>query len=121
MNRTSHQFAQLPDSMSDRLPHVALPIDARYQTAVTCGAIAASAFFLEHESVTLHVHLPASLHYFLQQTRLAASALGIESGQTSQSLSDAFVAGYLGKIQQELRIMRPRQPQAHHASGNAVH
>jgi hypothetical protein len=77
MNRTSHQCAQLPGSPCDRLPHVALPIDARFQYAVDCGVIAAQAFFYENEAVTLHAHLPASLEFFLRQTRKGAAALGV--------------------------------------------
>jgi hypothetical protein len=121
MNRTSHQRAQLPDSPCERLPHIALPIDARFQYAVDCGVIAACAFFDEDQSITLHAHLPASLEFFLRQTRKGAAALGVNFSDTSQAIADAFCAGYLGRIQQELRIMRPRQPHAHHASGNAFH
>jgi hypothetical protein len=99
--------AVLPHPSGAHLPHITLPIEARYQFAVDCGAYAAAVFFDEHPEITLHVHLPASLEYFVRQTRLRAAALGVEWSGRDSRVTDAYMAGYLGRIQQELRIIRP--------------
>jgi hypothetical protein len=78
-------------------------------------------FFEEHPEITLHAHLPASLEYFMQQARLGAAALGVEWAGRDKEITDAFLAGYLGRIQQELRIMRPSQQHAASASKSALY
>lgn len=82
-------------------------IDIRYQFAVNCGAYAACAFLEDDDSISLHAHLPASLEFFSEQARLGAAALGLDYLDFIKPCTDAFVAGYLGRIQQELRIIRP--------------
>jgi hypothetical protein len=116
-------IATLPNLSGANLPPVALSIDARYQFAVNCGAQSAMVFFEEDQAITLHAHLPASLAYFMRQSRLGAEALGIDFSETAKECSNAFVAGYLGRIQQELRLMRPSPPQSNSFafSSNALH
>lgn len=108
--------AYLPHINDKHFPEVILPIDARFQFAVTCGAQSASAFFEEDDAISLHAHLPASLAFFTEQARLGAAALGLQYSDYAKACSDAFVAGYLGYIQQELRVMRPCKQSAPHAS-----
>ncbi|MFZ6688478.1 hypothetical protein ACO0K0_12095 [Undibacterium sp. SXout11W] len=119
MHKRSFQAATLTNIDGNHLPPVETQVDARYQMAVTCGAQAAIAFFGEDHSVSLHAHLPASLAYFLKQSRLSAAALGVEFEDYRQACTDAFVAGYLGRIQQELRIIRP--PLHHYGNAAAMH
>jgi len=102
-----NQTAYLPNPVGANLPHVSLSIDARFQFAVTCGAESATAFFYEHPEITLHAHLPVSLGYFIQQAKQGAVALGVDWQGRDKEITDAFLAGYLGRIQQELRIMQP--------------
>lgn len=109
MHKPNFQQATLPHPSGAHLPHVTLSIDARYQFAVTCGAQAAMVFFEEDQAITLHAHLPASLAYFLTRSRLFAAALGADFSDSAKACADAFVAGYLGRIQQELRFIRPTQ------------
>lgn len=108
-NQATHK-ASLPHPNGRHFPSLVLTIDARYQFAVTCGAESASAFFHEHPEITLHAHLPASLEYFLRQARVGAAALGVEWAGRDREITDAFLAGYMGRIQQELRIMRTPNP-----------
>ncbi len=98
-----------------------LPVDVRYQFAVNCGAQSAMVFFDEDQAITLHAHLPASLGYFIQQTRRGAAALGVDFSEMSKACTNAFVAGYLGRIQQELRIMRPTHQHAANSNQTAFH
>lgn len=121
MHKPAYQPASLPNLAGAHLPPVLLAIDARYQFAVDCGAYAALVFFDEHPEITLHVHLPASLEHFIRQTRLGAAALGVEWNGRDKETTDAFLAGYLGRIQQELRSMQPSQQQAASASQTAFH
>lgn len=109
--------AILPDTVHGEPSSILLSIDARYQFAVTCGAQSATAFFDEDHAISLHAHLPASLAFFTEQARLGAAALGLQYSDYAKACSDAFVAGYLGRIQQELRIIRPSNtPQHRHAT-----
>jgi hypothetical protein len=116
-------IATLPNLSGANLPPVALSIDARYQFAVNCGAQSATVFFEEDQAITLHAHLPASLANYMLQSRLGAEALGIDFSETAKECSNAFVAGYLGRIQQELRLMRPSPPQSNSFAfnRNALH
>lgn len=105
--------AYLPPLNDKFSTEISLPIDARYQFAVTCGAQSASAFLEEDDAISLHAHLPAYLAFFTEQARLGAAALGLQYGDYAKACTDAFVAGYLGCIQQELRQMRPPSSHAH--------
>nr|WP_315467282.1 hypothetical protein [uncultured Undibacterium sp.] len=119
MNTQLNQHAFLPD-FNGAPSSISLTINARYQFAVTCGAQSASAFFEEDDAVSLHAHLPASLAFFTEQARLGAAALGLDYSDYIKPCTDAFVAGYLGRIQQELRLMRPSNaPTFRHS--NIVH
>lgn len=116
MNTQLNQHAFLPD-FNGAPSSIVLTIDARYQFAVTCGAQSATAFFDEDHAISLHAHLPASLAFFTEQARLGAAALGLQYSDYAKACSDAFVAGYLGRIQQELRIIRPSNtPQYRHST-----
>jgi len=116
MNAHSNQQAFLPD-LNGVPSSISLTINARYQFAVTCGAQSATAFFEEDQAISLHAHLPASLAFFTEQARLGAAALGLDYIDYIKPCTDAFVAGYLGRIQQELRIMRPSNtPQYRHST-----
>jgi hypothetical protein len=117
-NKTTYQAALLTGA---NLPRIELAIDARFQFAVNCGAQSAMVFFEEDQAISLHAHLPASLAYFLQESRRGALALGVDFSETAKECQNAFVAGYLGRIQQELRIMRPSQQHAASASNAALY
>lgn len=119
MNKPITPRAILPAIAGMHLPPVELTIDAHYQSAVDCGIRAAQAFFNEDEAVSLHKHLPACLHHYLQLVRQACILLEpVETvwQQHEQASRDAFCAGYLGRIQQELRLMRPPPSRQRHAA-----
>ncbi|GAC1607465.1 MAG: hypothetical protein NVS3B3_10360 [Aquirhabdus sp.] len=115
------QQANLPNLAGMHLPPVALAIDSRYQFAVDCGAYAAMVFFEEHPDIALHTHLPASLACFQQNLRHRVASLDVVVNGRYQPVIDAFVAGYLGRIQQELRTMKPASRSAHHDDEPAYH
>ncbi len=121
MHKPRYQQATLPNLTSASLPETALSIDARFQFAVNCGAQSAVVFFAEDQAITLHAHLPASLEYFLMRSQQGALALGMDFSESAKQCTDAFIAGYLGRIQQELRLMQPNQQQAASASHCAYH
>lgn len=119
MLNTAFQAANLPNLAGTHLPPLELPVDASYQSAVDCGMRAAQAFFNEDEAVSLHAHLPACLHHYLQFLRQACALLVSAETvwqQHEQASRDAFCAGYLGRIQQELRLMRSSPPRQRHAA-----
>ena len=119
MSDSSFQCATLPDPAGAGLPAMTLPVDARYQQAVDCGVRAAQAFFCEDDAISLHAHLPACLHHYLQMVRQACALLASAETvwqQHEQASRDAFCAGYLGRIQQELRLLRPSPPRQRHAA-----
>ncbi|MFZ6673956.1 hypothetical protein [Undibacterium sp. Xuan67W] len=115
------QQAILPNLAGMHLPPVALAIDARYQFAVDCGAYAAMVFFEEHPDIALHTHLPASLACFQQNVRQTVASLDVVMTGRDQPVIDAFVAGYLGRIQQELRTMHPAPQSVRHDDEPAYH
>ncbi len=115
MHKPTPPKATLPNLADSHLPPLEIAIDARCQFAVNCGAQAAMAFFGEDQAITLHAHLPASLAHFLEYSRRTATAIGADFGESVKGCTDAFCAGYLGRIQQELRIMRPGKPCARQA------
>jgi hypothetical protein len=111
MHKHIQQHAFIPHPNGAHFPETILTIEARYQFAVTCGAQSATAFLNEHPEITLHTHLPVSLDYFLNQARQGAMALGVDLQGVDKLVTDAFLAGYLGRIQQELRTIRtPDKP-----------
>ena len=116
MRNSSFQSAILPNLAGADLPPTEIPMDARYQIAVTCGAQAAAMFLDEDQAVSLHAHLPASLAFFLRQSRQSTEVLGLHFDGFRQVLSDAFIAGYFARIQQELRLIRPSPPRQRHAA-----
>ncbi|MBC3864343.1 hypothetical protein H8K32_19790 [Undibacterium jejuense] len=122
MTKSISLNAILPNLLGDQLPPIELKIDAYYQGAVNCGIRAAQAFFNEDEAVNLHAHLPACLHHYLNVLRQSCALIESSASvwnQHEQSSRDAFCAGYLGRIQQELRIIRP--PLHHYGNAAAMH
>ncbi|MFZ6693759.1 hypothetical protein [Undibacterium sp. SXout20W] len=108
MSKSKNLNAILPHPHGKQLPPTELNIDACYQGAVNCGIRAAQAFFNEDEAINLHAHLPACLHHYLNVLRESCAVLKPSESvwlQHEQASRDAFCAGYLGRIQQELRIM----------------
>lgn len=76
----------------------------QYQFCVDAGASAAESFFDELAAVGLHDHIACSMHVFTASVRSAMAATGDKSPASMQLYVDAFAVGYLGRIQQELRL-----------------
>lgn len=76
------------------------------QLCIEAGAAAAVSFFDERTSLGLHDHIAASMHCFMQSLRALQTATSGAAPIATQTCTDAFAAGYLGRIQQELRLFR---------------
>lgn len=90
------------------LPPVVLNISKRFQFCVDAGAAAAVGFFDAHTSVGLHDHIAMSMHLFMCSMRTTVDSMPIEpmTPDVAQDCTDAFAAGYLGRVHQELRLFR---------------
>jgi hypothetical protein len=86
------------------LPPVALNVAADYQFCVDAGVHAAEGFFDDLTAVGLHDHIALCMHTFMRSARVVIAGAGDLSVVTARGCTDAFAAGYLGRIQQELRI-----------------
>lgn len=92
------------------LPPVALSVPGELQFCVDAGVSAAVCFFDDMTVVGLHDHIAVSMQSFLHSLECAI-ARETESNkewliERKQRCVDAFGAGYLGRIQQELRLFR---------------
>jgi len=113
---TYQQLAILNNLAGKHLPPVVLNIHADYQYCVDAGVIAAAGFFDDLTACGLHDHIAISSHFFLQNIRRVLVAQGDLRPFNPQAFMDAFAAGYLGRIQQELRLFHGEE--THHASGH---
>ncbi|KQV84964.1 hypothetical protein ASD15_07455 [Massilia sp. Root351] len=86
------------------LPPLSLNISAQYQPCVDAGVAAAVCFFDDMTSVGLHDHIALSMHEFMVSVRAGMRATKTVPTVAMQGCTDAFAAGYLGRIQQELRL-----------------
>ena len=104
MFNASSQPALLANLGGAHLPPVALSISSRYQVCVDAGVSAATAFFDDLAVVGLHDHIACAIEVFTASVRAGMAATGDSSPQRLQAFIDAFAAGYLGRIHQELRL-----------------
>lgn len=75
----------------------------QYQFCIDAGVNAAEGFFDDLTAMGLHDHIAFSMHAFMGVAHAAAASCNMPP-LTSQGCTDAFAAGYLGRIQQELRL-----------------
>ncbi|MDP3669573.1 MAG: hypothetical protein Q8R69_07785 [Telluria sp.] len=104
MSAVPNQPALLANLGGPHLPPVALSVSAQYQFCVDAGAAAAEGFFDDLAIVGLHDHIAYSMQVFTSSVRVGMAAMHDDSPATMQVCIDAFAAGYLGRIQQELRL-----------------
>jgi hypothetical protein len=105
MNNFPHsQPAILPNLIGPNLPPVALAVSAEYQFCVDAGIASAMGFFEDLTAVGLHDHIAYSMHVFMSSVRTGLTLTKGYSPARVQACNDAFAAGYLGRIQQELRL-----------------
>lgn len=102
-NRIS-QPALLENLGGSHMPPVALSVAAQYQFCVDAGVAAAVGFFDDLTAMGLHDHIAMSLHAFMRAARAGLVVPDDFSSLSAQGCTDAFAAGYLGRIQQELRL-----------------
>ncbi|MET3134767.1 hypothetical protein AAKU55_005069 [Oxalobacteraceae bacterium GrIS 1.11] len=96
--------ALLVNLAGSNFPPVALSVPAKYQFCVDAGVSAAVGFFDDLAVVGLHDHIACSMHVFTSSMRDGMAATGDLSPAKMQDCIDAFAAGYLGRVQQELRL-----------------
>lgn len=100
----SSALAFLGNCDSPNLPIVTLNIPAQYQFCVDAGASSALAFFDDSATVGMHDHIAYSMQAFMGSVHAVLARAGKGAPSTAQACIDAFAAGYLGRIQQELRL-----------------
>lgn len=98
--------ALLANLAGHHLPPVALSVSSQYQFCVDAGASAALGFFDDLAVVGLHDHIACSMHVFISSVRAGLAAIDDYPPATIQECTDAFAAGYLGRVQQELRLFQ---------------
>jgi len=126
MRKGVERPATLANLDGPTLPPVQLNIAKRFQFCVDAGAAAAVGFFDSLTVVGLHDHIALSMHMFMRSMR---STAGSPHGPpltpgAAQDCTDAFAAGYLGRIQQELRLIHGERPAGAHrtpAAPGAMH
>lgn len=101
---TQRKYALLASPNGAMLPPVPLTIDIQYQFCVDAGASAATAFLDDSAVVGLHVHIACSMQAFISSVRHNLQGLEARAQGVTQMCIDAFAAGYLGRIQQELKL-----------------
>lgn len=120
MSAFQSQPALLNNLAGKHLPPVALNVPAEFQFCVDAGACAAACFFDDMTAVGLHDHIAVSMHGFLQSLESAIVTEAANSGhwlrERKQRCMDAFGAGYLGRIHQELRMFRDTPPRRSYAA-----
>lgn len=126
MRKVIERPATLVNLGGPSLPPVVLNISMRFQFCVDAGAAAAVGFFDAHTSVGLHDHIAMSMHLFMSSMRTTADRLASVpmSPGVTQECTDAFAAGYLGRVHQELRLFhgdRPGKSDRAHTAPGAMH
>lgn len=90
------------------LPPVALPVPAEFQSCVDAGVLAAVGLLDDLAVFCLHEHIAVSMQVFMSSLERAATARSDQRAawpaSRRQACIDAFAAGYLGRIQQELHL-----------------
>lgn len=118
------QAALLVNLAGAGLPPVALNISAQYQFCVDAGVVAAEGFFDGLADIGLHDHIALSMHVFMRSVRSGTAFAGDVAPVTVPGCTDAFAAGYLGRIQQELRLFhgesRSQRPQAERGQSSST-
>lgn len=106
MSASRNELAFLTNLAGAHLPPVLLNVAAAFQYCVDAGAMAAVRFFDEATAIGLHDHIAVSMRDFSSSVRVGMAVADVFSSDTMQSCVDAFAAGYLGRIQQELRLFQ---------------
>lgn len=105
MSNFPHQPAMLVNLAGAHLPPVVLvSVPAKYQFCVDAGALAAACFFDDLAGAGLHDHIACSMQVFTASPGVGRAAMSAGSTSTTQACIDAFAAGYLGRVQQQLRL-----------------
>lgn len=110
MTNASKKYAVLLNQGCQGSPVISLNVPVELQFCVDAGAAAAYTFFDDRTAIGLHDHIAASMHAFMQSMRSTPTHARQTGPQSTgwQGCTDAFAAGYLGRIQQELRCIRTR-------------
>jgi len=104
LNSSKPSSATLPHIAGTNFPPLELDISSKFQFCVNAGAAAAAGFFDNLSDLSLHNHIAYSLKSFMASIGAGLAATGKHEPFTMQSCTDSFAAGYLGRIQQELRL-----------------
>ncbi|MCE3603008.1 hypothetical protein LXA47_05245 [Massilia sp. P8910] len=114
-----HQSALLANLAGAHLPPVTLSVSSQYQFCVDAGVAAAVGFFQELACAGMHDHIACSMQVFMSSVRVGMAAMNVSSPGEVQACMDAFAAGYLGRVQQELRLFHGEHVGRHQAPEDA--
>lgn len=103
----SPAFAYLPHLAGGHLPPLELATSAHYQPYVTAGAAAACDFLANITCVRLQSHMAKAFLAVSALLENDVTSFGMMPGASSHHCADAYLAGYLGRLQQELTLLRP--------------
>jgi hypothetical protein len=78
----------------------------QFQICIDAGARAAAAFFHDMNGLVLHDHIAESMFAFSRSVLTGLDLVDADNPVVLRSCTDAFAAGYLGRIHQELRLFR---------------
>ncbi len=99
----------LPNIGGPHLAPLALSISSEYQSCVDAGAMSADVFFENIATVGLYDHIACSMQVFISSTKSSVVTAPICAPTMLKSCVDAFAAGYLGRVQQELQMFQDAQ------------
>lgn len=102
----SEQHATIPHLAGTHLPPIVLTIPVDFQCCVDAGMRCVTYFFQGLTTCSLHDHMAASSRVFINKIQQLLAVQGDNRPFNHQHSIDAFVAGYLGQIQQEFELLR---------------
>ena len=115
MFKTLSQNAATLDNLGgNHLPPVLLNVDRNLQGCVDAGVYYALHFFDDLTQCGLHDHIALCTHEFLGQINQTLAAQNHANPLNQQLCINAFVAGYMGRIQQELRLFHGKTNAPNH-------
>jgi len=110
MTNPTEKCAVLLTTGEQGLQLIALSVPVELQFCVDAGAAAAYKFFDDRTTVGLHDHIAVSMQAFMHSMQSTHEPCAhVAPGAVEwHGYTDAFAAGYLGRIQQELRCIHAR-------------
>ena len=108
MHSTLYTPALLANLAGHHLPPAALSVSSQCQFCADAGASAAVGILDDLAVVGLPDHFACSVQVCISSARAGLAAVDDYPAEAMQACIDAFATGYLGRVQQELRLFAMR-------------